>query len=180
MDKDTISAAIDACSDHDVAIDVGAHIGVWSRPLSERFNRVEAFEPNAEMRDYFAKNVTATNVVLHPFALGASKCEKRLVDEGNSGQCYLDDGVGVTVLPLDSLKQAGKISLIKIDTEGMDIEVIRGAEATIKRHKPVVVIEENICARRYGFAVGEARLLLESFGMKVHKKIGCDAVMTWR
>ena len=39
------------------AIDVGANVGEWTRPLSKRFDKVVCFEPNPNFRQCFEKNI---------------------------------------------------------------------------------------------------------------------------
>jgi hypothetical protein len=50
------------------ALDIGAHIGLWSLDMVRDFEVVEAFEPVATHRECFLKNVKGAN--LYPFACG--------------------------------------------------------------------------------------------------------------
>src|SRR5688500_14433533 len=52
-----------------VAVDVGAHVGLWSMHMVRQFRHVHAFEPMAPFRVCFARNVQAENVLLYPIAL---------------------------------------------------------------------------------------------------------------
>ena len=49
----------------------------------------------------------------------------------------------IKVIKLDNLKIKKKINLIKIDSEGHDLQVIKGARRTIKKNKPFLLIEYN-------------------------------------
>jgi FkbM family methyltransferase len=49
----------------------------------------------------------------------------------------------IKVIKLDNLKIKKKIDLIKIDSEGHDLQVIKGARRTIKKNKPILLIEYN-------------------------------------
>ena len=51
------------------AIDVGANVGEWTRPLAEKFQQVICFEPNPNFRECFNKNITESNVTLWPYGL---------------------------------------------------------------------------------------------------------------
>ena len=67
-------------------------------------------------------------------------------------------------MPLDAL-DLRHVGLLKIDVEGAEYEVIQGATQTLTRERPIVVIEENVCSRRYGREPEDARRLLEAMGM---------------
>lgn len=179
MDRDCIDYAVSLCRERKLAIDVGAHIGTWSKPLSELFERVDAYEPNLEMHQYFTNNVYRDNVRLSAIALGQERDEVALSNGVNSGQTHVTLGKGVRMDSLDNLYVRDRISFLKIDTEGMDYRVILGGHMVIARDKPVIVIEENVLARRYGYEIQDARKLLESWGMRVAKRFGENIVMTW-
>ena len=49
----------------------------------------------------------------------------------------------IKVIKLDNLKIKKKINLIKIDSEGHDLQVVKGAIKTIKKNKPFLLIEYN-------------------------------------
>jgi FkbM family methyltransferase len=49
----------------------------------------------------------------------------------------------IKVIKLDNLKIKKKINLIKIDSEGHDLQVVKGARRTIKKNKPFLLIEYN-------------------------------------
>lgn len=52
------------------AVDIGAHVGIWSKFLSGKFNDVVSFEPSASNCEYFKKNTTGlSNITLHQVAL---------------------------------------------------------------------------------------------------------------
>jgi hypothetical protein len=59
----------------------------------------------------------------------------------------------VAALPLDAWLDANpqpRLDLIKLDVEGAEARVIRGADATLRRHRPVLLVEYNpACAATY-------------------------------
>ena len=93
----------------DVAVDVGGHVGLWSRDLSKKFNEVFAFEPRANHRECFLKNVLSDNVTLHAFALGdkQGKVNISYPIEENTGSARVD-GEGDIVM-----KNTGRIQFYK-------------------------------------------------------------------
>src|SRR3990172_4922389 len=70
-----LAAALPLVTAHRRAIDIGAHVGLWSRWLVDRFLCVEAFEPVAEHAELFRRNVRR-GYTLHEVALGC--CVKRV------------------------------------------------------------------------------------------------------
>lgn len=163
------------------AIDVGAHVGLWSRVMAIDFEHVTAFEPMAELRSCFSRNVDAGNVVLIGAAVGAVSGSIRIaMPADNSGNaCVTDSGEKVPMSALDGLKVEA-LDFLKIDVEGYELEAIRGAEATVKRCRPVMVVEQKPNnAERYGFGRWDAVNLLKSWGMREAAVLSGDHVMVW-
>ncbi len=168
----------------DVALDVGANVGLWSRDLVQKFGKVIAFEPVALFRDCLEKNVTGPNFFISPLALGDHDTKARMtITEGNTGHTHIDPasiGSGdTTVVKLDNLG-IDNIDYIKMDCEGFEYRVIQGAEQTIKKCRPVIVVEQkphDMYSKDYGqFA---AIALLESWGMVRLDQVKDDWIMGW-
>lgn len=133
-----------------VAVDVGAHIGNHSLFFSEACAmHVAAFEPifYEELRANVLLN--DASVETHRVALGADaghardSGERVMVNEPREGvgEGRLIPGVGpIQVCPLDEF-ELQNVRLIKIDVEGMEPEVLLGAEATILRCRPFIYAE---------------------------------------
>jgi FkbM family methyltransferase len=174
-------AALRFVKGHGHAVDVGAHIGTWSRVMAIDFDHVTAIEPVAEHRECFALNAPDRTTML-PYALGAApgtiRIDARPTD--NSGNARVsDDGEGVEVVTLDSLGLLN-IDLLKIDVEGYEYEVLLGGEQTIRAQKPVMVVEQKPAqAERYGRGRWDAVSLLKSWGMKQKEEIGGDHIMVF-
>jgi FkbM family methyltransferase len=133
------------------AIDVGAATGQITMFLREHFEHVWAFEAVPEVFQQTKKleqtgNVTAVNLAIGNFD-GWGKIyvdHKRL---SNSGFQDLVGGPSIDMrvnyldrLFLDTTKE-GDIGFIKIDVEGTEWDVLRGAEAIIKRDSPAIMCE---------------------------------------
>lgn len=121
------------------AVDVGAHVGnhtLWLAAVCGL--RVHAFEPNhtEALRVNVALNDLDDQVIVHDCALGAEPTTAQW-----SGKDRLSTGAGpVPVLPLDGF-HLEDVSVIKVDVEDMEPEVLRGAEATIRDQRPVLFLE---------------------------------------
>lgn len=180
-------AALKHCRQFRVAIDVGAHVGLWSFNLAHAFREVYAFEPVAEHRECFAKNIkgsgSAAMVHLLENALGAGPGVVGIDSEpGSSGNSTVRSArsaeVGqIEMYALDSFSLTD-VDLIKIDCEGFEENVLRGGEQTIKAWKPTIVVEQKReMAARFGLQPLGAVRLLESWGYRQAEEISGDHFM---
>jgi len=163
------------------AVDIGAHVGLWSRVMALDFQKVTAFEPLTAHRECFARNVEARNVTLHPLALGAEPGLAHIdMPADNTGNAHVGSGGEVCqVVTLDQL-ELGNMDFLKIDVEGFEFEVLIGAEQSVKAHRPVIVVEQKPAhAERYGRKQWDAVKLLKSWGMKEAEVISGDHIMIW-
>lgn len=168
-----------------IAVDVGAHVGLFSYPLSHEFAQVIAFEPMPEHRDCFLRNMEGRdNWTLHPVALGpeAGEAAVRTRTEGSSGDTGVEpsgDGHRVEMRTLDSYGLID-VDFVKIDCEGYELLVLRGAVETLQRCRPVVLVEqkpETGGADRYGIGVTDGVRFLERLGYTRKAAIQGDYVM---
>lgn len=122
------------------AIDAGAHVGYWSKNMVKLFHTVVAFEPDKANQVCFRHNVPLA--ILFEWALGET-CElcHVVIDEiTNSGAKHIEDGGIIPVIPLDLFKFKD-VDLIKIDTQGYELPILKGAAKTIALTHPVLVVE---------------------------------------
>lgn len=177
--------SIQLCKHRRLALDVGANVGLWTRSLVTHFAQVVAFEPVPMFHECLSKNVTASNLLLESIALGDSNTTARMnITEGNTGHTHIDPtsmGQGDTqVRTLDS-RNYDNVDYIKLDCEGYEYRVLQGAVNTVKRCRPVIVIEQkphDAYSDQYGqFAAIE---LLQSWGMIKLDQVKDDWIMGWR
>lgn len=167
-----LKAALEVCGERrGHAVDVGAHVGLWSRVLSYEFRRVTAFEPVPEYAALFGRNLARRpNVMLHLMALGAESGEvKFTLQPTGIGTASIDPAGTITasVMRLDDLDLEG-VDFIKVDCEGTETAVIIGGEQTIRRDKPVVILEQKRKRMgHYGFKENAGVDLLKSWGAEV-------------
>jgi FkbM family methyltransferase len=159
------------------AIDIGAHVGTWSRGLAQKFAFVHAFEPVAAHRECFRRNVPAENVTLHGVALGEEIARLRMeVGEANSGHSIIDIRPGDIAMHM--LDQYGfeHVGYIKADCEGYEVHALKGGEKTILRCKPIISVEQKPSNFGPRYA---ARDYLVSLGMKELGRVHDDIVLGW-
>jgi len=161
-----LQAALPLVKRYNMAFDVGAHVGTWSRVLYHHFARVVAFEPVSEHVECLRLN--APNVEVKPVAVGAhtGKCSLTITP-ANSGNCRVNGDGQTHMIALDSL-DCEHLDFLKIDVEGYEVEVLRGGEGIIRRTCPVIVIEQKPGnAEQFGFTQFQALDLLLSWGFTV-------------
>jgi FkbM family methyltransferase len=130
-------------------IDVGAHIGsVLGEVARTSHGKVIAFEAIPAKADHLRKKFP--DVIVHNVALLDRDGEANFfIDNAQSGYSSLskrDGDVTEIVVPMtrmDSLITDNDVDLIKIDVEGAELGVLRGADEVIERCRPVVMFESG-------------------------------------
>jgi FkbM family methyltransferase len=160
------------------AIDVGGHVGLWSYNLAPAFQHVHAFEPVASLRECFDRNVEAQNVTLHPVALGAAEGSVSMhTTIDSTGDSWVKGGGEIRMCTLDSFFLED-VDFIKVDCEGYEENVLRGAMYTIKHCRPVIIVEQKRdMASRFGLQPLGAVKFLQSLGYRVEQDLGGDFLM---
>jgi FkbM family methyltransferase len=136
------------------SVDVGANRGVFTYYLAQLSTHVYAYEPHPTMFWILSRSVRGRNVTVSPAALSDVSGTDALVvprrtDGGVSTQRATlrqdlhTEFAGRCEVPTRRLddEDVGAPGFIKIDVEGFELSVLRGAEETIRTHKPVLLIE---------------------------------------
>lgn len=133
----------------DTVVDVGAFIGDHTIAYARAVHgvdsgRVIAFEPNPQAFQCLKKNMEQlAHVECHQMGLSDDAREMRLLVAPNAGGSHLSEGFGgIPVQYLDAF-ELQRLDLMKIDAEGMELLILQGAEQTIKRCRPILVMEVN-------------------------------------
>jgi FkbM family methyltransferase len=180
------------CKSFRTCIDQGSHIGLWTAHLAKRFDRVICFEPLAHLRECWAQNVTGealSKCELLPHALGdhagtiamssnPTVCGDSWIKgegEAATGQPYT-----ATMRTLDSFEFTD-VDLIKCDAEGYEEFILRGAEATITKWRPTIVVEQKRdMACKFGLKPKGAIEFLKTLGYAEVREMGGDHIMVHR
>jgi len=133
-----------------LAVDIGAHVGIWTRRLANDFDKVIAFEPLQKHAECHKKNCESLeNVTLNQIALSDKKGTNIITTKDiNSGMSTMltprwkkeSYPQMVETRTLDSYKLP-KIDFIKIDVEGWEEHVLEGGMKTILKDRPIMYIE---------------------------------------
>jgi FkbM family methyltransferase len=181
----------------DSAIDVGGHIGFFTMQMAAAVGpdgRVYAFEPldaNASLLERsIAENGFGDRVRFRRAAVGAAPGTATLTfpaETLNSGGAYLlKDGSAplagnqkkeVPVVALDALELRRPVRFIKMDVEGAEPQVLRGAVRILTEDKPVILSElhPTQLERASGVSAGEFLAQIAALGYRAHR-IEHDAI----
>jgi FkbM family methyltransferase len=171
------------------AVDVGAHVGLWSRVLARMFARVTAFEPMPQCRDCFERNIRSEDrarVTLHACALGSTDGELRFKYKlANSGTTHVIPGAtaGDATVPVRRLDDfdLGVVDFLKIDVEGYELAVVQGGEQVIRRSRPTIIVEQKPgTPQRYGFDQLGAVRQLQKWGAQLEFEWSGDYCLRWK
>ncbi|HEX4594781.1 MAG TPA: FkbM family methyltransferase [Bryobacteraceae bacterium] len=185
-------------SEGSVFFDVGAHIGYFSMKAAVQVGktgRVVSFEPNPEILKQLRDNVAANhfqNVIVEPIACtdrdqmltlyaapivntGASSLAKQ-----NAEISAIDSPRGYLVRgrPIDDVvRELGltRVDAIKIDVEGAEVIVLRGAINTLRQFHPKLAVE--VIARQlasFQTTPDDLRALLESAGYNLSRPLNAE------
>lgn len=183
-EQETLRTALDSgyVKDWSVAIDGGAHVGGWTGIMAERFQTVHAFEPAADTFKILQENMAGVdNVRLYNLALmekqqfgvmerTKARTTSRLFAPKPGGDVV---AVAIDDLPLPSL------GLLKLDLEGCELFALQGAQKTIKRHSPFLIVEmaaslHKGLSERFGVSDADVARWLKGIGYREVFRVGVD------
>lgn len=157
-----------------VYVDVGANIGTTIWLFAGQAGKVVAFEPIPHLYSTISSSITANqseHIDLRRLAIGDEIGKVKMMDNDNSSvvQDAGIKGIEIEVSTLDKeLKSMSQIDLIKIDVEGFELRVLRGASHILGALRPRLLIEVHPgFLRQYGDQLDEVLNLLDSLGYKV-------------
>lgn len=131
----------------DIVADIGAHAGSHTLRLAKRCTSVYAFEPNPVNRRFLEWNLALNsikNVSIFPVAIGSRSGTGTMNDAGGPSKLGTSGQFVVPISPLDLIAANWtKLDFVKIDVEGFEVEVLRGARETFGRLKPDLLIESH-------------------------------------
>ena len=136
-------------------IDVGANIGNHSIFFNNICKNIFSFEPSSKAFELLKINTKFTNIKIFKLGISNKKGTALLTESKNNlGGSNIIKNVKkkhfftekVKINKLDNLKflRSKKIDLIKIDTEGHEYKVLKGAINIIRKNFPIILLEQNM------------------------------------
>ena len=134
-----------------MAVDCGAHVGLWSKDLENFFEKLICFEPVSIFFECLKLNVKSKNVLFVNKALGKSDSigKIKIDSSGNSGLSKIvyqnykilnsESIEKIQITKLDKFKLK-KLDFFKIDVEGGVLDVLIGSKNTLIKCKPIICV----------------------------------------
>ena len=156
-----------------VVYDVGANIGFFTLAAARLVGpagRVIAFEPVPWCAEAVGRNIELNELAqaeIRQVAVGAQSGRARLLVVGEASWSHLAstgrhadvrDEIDVDVVTIDELVADGTIpppDVLKIDTEGAELQVLEGMRETLARHRPILVCELHATNERFATAMDD-------------------------
>nr|WP_321228500.1 FkbM family methyltransferase [uncultured Psychroserpens sp.] len=140
-----------------IVFDVGANFGflslVWATTVCKNKGKVIAFEPNIYVHNTFNKSIVSNNlknvITLHNFAVGSqNKTIPLFMDNTTSNVLQSNNNVDmqdVRMITLDDyyLNKITHCDLIKIDVDGIELDILEGCRKIIEKYSPIFIVETN-------------------------------------
>jgi FkbM family methyltransferase len=153
-------------------LDIGANVGASALSFIKMgfYNKIYLFEPNFQLYNNYLKKIKKkyNNLTIYNYALGSknkslifflpyigetfihyfSSFDKKYIINSCSNtfpnkKIILKKKI-IKVKKFDDLKIKDVIDFIKIDSEGYDLEIIKGLQKTISKFNPTLLIEYNV------------------------------------
>ena len=159
FEPDMVALFQTVASGSNVILDVGANIGCTAVLFGDLAQKVYAFEPSGTTYQFLEKNIAQSGhkqIYPQKIGLGADFLETTIAfDPDNRSGGYVSNRIQanenhtiekIEIQPMDAFVAAHhlqQIDFIKMDVEGFEGDVLRGAKETLAANKPVVVLELN-------------------------------------
>jgi hypothetical protein len=170
-----------------VIFDIGANIGTFTTWMSKAFpkGKVYSFEPQRQVFQMLSGNAAINNLYnVYTYNIGLGKEntkvefeEPNYFEKNDFGTFSLVENVisqttnNKIVVQINTLDwfveyyNIPKVHLLKIDVEGMDLDVLIGGQNTIKKHFPIIFIEHSDNRKSI---IDEIKNFLDTFEYEYH------------
>lgn len=150
--QEAINAALSHVKNFNLAVDVGANVGLHSVRFANLFTNVISLEPCINNFECLIENTKSfSNIEIIRKGLGSTPSIVNLFIPAENSNCGLYSIVDfnnhegnliseqIELITLDSLNLSP--DLVKIDTQSFELEVLKGSVNTLKKHDPVLILE---------------------------------------
>ena len=188
FDQEVYECSKEYIKENSIVIDAGANYGQLSILFSKLKPNVKvyAFEAYKYISQILSKNVKLnnSNVKIFNYILGDESKKNLIISKSilqefnNYGSNFIDlkkdinKGDLINSIKIDDLNIQEKISFMKIDVQGYDLKVLKGAEKTIKRNKMPIIIEySKEFEKKFDYEFVDFIKILKKLNYKIKKKV---------
>jgi FkbM family methyltransferase len=164
-------------------LDIGAHRGEWSRKVATVWPEASFFmiEANIDHQETLKKATWAKGFEIALLGEKVNKkvkyyVSKSMFSEGNSvfkEQTHFFDKFEIRFLPMDTLdslvkrRKLSKIDFLKIDTQGSEINILKGAKKTLAKAEFVLLETQNLIYNLGAPDTGDVIVFMKKIGFKL-------------
>lgn len=127
---------------NDVMVCAGGHVGIYARFYMRTFKRVYVFEPHPQSFVCLVNNTSNENVIKIQAALGNKNQLISLYGPAKMALQVSEDGGFIPTFTIDNLA-LDACSAIQLDVENSEYAALLGAENTIEKYKPIIILENG-------------------------------------
>jgi FkbM family methyltransferase len=162
-----------------LVIQAGGNAGLYPKQYSKIFQTVITLEPDYRNFTCLCHNVPEQNVIKHQAAVGDTESSIELQpnsrwNETNTGALKIKGAGSIKQITIDSLGVCP--DLIHLDVEGFEAFALLGAQSTINKYRPLIVLETNGSGDEYGWPQEKIDELLKSWNYEIYVKWDYDTV----
>ena len=166
--------------------DIGAHIGLVSIPAAINMNidsKIIAFEPSDKNYNHLKNHIKANNfskkIKLYKKLIGEKNCKKNFYSSKDESplnsiikikQIEKYNKQSINQISIDYFcKKSGIVpDIIKIDVEGAELNVLKGAKETILKYKPIIYLSVHPAhIKELGYDLIQLKDLIKSLEYKI-------------
>lgn len=189
-DLETLDRAVTLAPGRRSVVQAGGSLGVFAMELADAFAAVYCYEPHPSTFRKLVHNVRHyDNVVCVQGALGYERGKVQTAKKRRR-KVHLPPHDGIThvvpeeqgLIPTFRVDDLGldDLDLLVLDTEGYEFFALKGADETIRRCRPAIMIEINENCQFYGLEQEWVRGLLRGFGYEFQFRLFSDEVWKCR
>lgn len=165
-----------------VVLDIGANFGylslVWATSICKNKGKVIAFEPNPNVYRSFLKSITKNNlakrITLEHMAVGSQNSTIDMYLNNTTSNIAKHENAKETLkmemITLDAYfrqHQIHRCDLIKIDVDGIELDILEGSVQSVLHYKPIFIVETNKDSRIIEFFIKHHYTVL-NMGLEKH------------
>ena len=141
------SVVIESLPNKRTFVDVGANVGIWSLPMRLHFEKVISYEPSKQNIECIKSNIPS-GIELREKAVADFNGEAEFHQAGKNcgdGKLCREGVKSAYVVPVVKLDDENlqDVDMIKIDTQGWELDVLKGMSNLINSQRPWIMIEIN-------------------------------------